>query len=83
MDIFQAKKITTKFPEVIAFIENNDLVAELEVWMKNSIWGIGSRQTIYNALAVKDWERATHGERTILYEAFQMMKEMSAAPAAA
>jgi len=83
MNISEAKKITQHFPEVIIFIRENDLVAEMEVRMKQSIWGVGSRQTIYNALAVREWDDATASERIILWEAYQMMKEMAATPIAA
>lgn len=83
MQISDAKKISTSFREVISFIAENDLLPELEVWMKKSIWGIGSRQTLYNALAVKEWENATLGERVILFEAYQMMKENTIAASAA
>lgn len=75
MQISDAKKVSFHFQDVIAFITENELLPELEVWMKRSIWGIGSRQTIYNALNIKSWEDATLGERVILFEAYQMMKE--------
>jgi len=81
MQIKDAKKIVKAFPKVIEYINSNDLKAELEVWMKNSIWEIGSRQTIYNALAVEHWEDATLGERVILFEAYQMIKEIKEQPA--
>lgn len=83
MDILESKKVEHHFPEVIVFIKENDLLAEMEVRMKKSIWGVGSRQTIYNALAVRKWDDATPSERIILWEGYQMMKEYSATPIAA
>lgn len=78
MQISDANKITQHFPEVIAFINENDLIAEMEVRMKNSIWDVGSRTTIYNALTVREWGMATISEKIILWEGYQMMKEMEA-----
>lgn len=83
MQISESKKITQCFPQVILFIKENDLIAEMEVRMKQSIWGVGSRQTIYNALTVQKWEEATAAERIILWEGYQMMKEIAANPVAA
>lgn len=83
MHISDAKNISKEFSSVISFVTDNDLLPELEVWMKKSIWGIGSRQTLYNALNVKAWEEATLGERVILFEAYQMMKEYAVSASAA
>lgn len=77
------KQITQEVSDVTSFIVDNSLHPELEVRMKRSIWGAGSRPTIYEAMKVQNWSDASLTEKVILYEAWQMMKEMATQTVAA
>ena len=78
MNIQEIKKSVKEVQSITAFITENNLIPELEVWMKQSIWRVGSRPTIYDAMKVKDWSAASLTEKVILFEAALMMQEMQA-----
>jgi len=81
MNIHEIKNAVKDVQATTAFITDNDLIPELEVWMKRSIWGAGSRPTIYEAMKVRDWADASLTEKIILFEAAIMMQEMNATQA--
>lgn len=81
MNIHEIKKAVKDVHATVSFITDNDLIPELEVWMKRSIWGAGSRPTIYEAMKVRDWAEASLTEKIILFEAALMMQEMKSSQA--